>query len=113
MTTDQLMGALCDISEPAGRIMDGAQELAERIAGLLKGWAAGDAATVRAVLEIVPYLLKKHRADTLTIVSALTGKTAEEIMAANGLEIIREVRDSVDQELIRLFFSPGGTSPTK
>lgn len=56
------------------------------------------------IVEILPLLLKDHRADVYGILSVLNECTAEEIASQNILKTIRQVREAIHDEELRDFF---------
>lgn len=106
MTTDQLADCLLTISEPAGRICNDA-----KVEGFFKRAKAHEkdrtmlAVYGDALSSALPALLKNHREDVYTILSALTGKTVPEIAAQNGVATIIEAKRLLDKDLTDFFTS--------
>ena len=57
----------------------------------------------RLIGAYIPALLQRHRADTMEILSALTGKSVAEIAAQPGMQTIREAKESLDEDLMSFF----------
>ena len=65
------------------------------------------------LLEAVPILLETHYEDVIMIASALLGKGFAEVEMMNGMEMIDEMRKSIDEQLLRFFKSSAVTGKTK
>lgn len=114
MTTDQAADVLCMIAGPIERIGTDKdfQEKMNAIAARNKerGTAMNAIESVTSMIgTFIPLLLKNCRADTYTILSALTGKTVEALAAQNVMQTIRDAKDCADQELLDFFRSSAGT----
>lgn len=100
MNSNQLADALCDIVEPVTAIMgDSAMLDLFREGADLKGADAN----LFLVRKVLPAVLKNHRHDLFAVLSALTGKPVAEIEKQNGMQTIKELRDSFDTELLDFF----------
>ena len=109
MTTEQATNAICLMAEPIGTIGQDA-EFHPMIV------AIGDAmqsdkfmATTIGISKAVPFLLKKHKQDTYTIICAMTGKTMEQVAHQNIVTTIKEVKEFFDKDFIELFMSSVGS----
>lgn len=109
MSTTQAAKCLCRIAEPMGRI--GADE---KITGYLKTLGAKKGRPVLevatgALATLLPVLLDKHYDDVAEIISAMTGKSREEIDAQNMLVTMRDAKECIDRELIDFFMPSSAT----
>lgn len=60
----------------------------------------------KKVSEIVPLILKDHKEDVFGVLSALNGKTPDEVAKQNILETMKQVRECAnDTDLIDFFKS--------
>lgn len=74
--------------------------------------AANKEATIETLMdafaELVPIFLRDHFDELAYIVSALTGKTPDEVGDQTVLETLTDVKSSIDGEFLRFFTkSPG------
>lgn len=113
MTTDQAADVLCRIAEPIETI--GANEEFQKKIEAIGKKNAARGTKMNAIENVtsmigtfIPLLLKSCRAETYEILSALSGKSAEELAAQNVLETIRDAKNCVDQELIDFFRPSAG-----
>ena len=108
MTTTQLTDCLCLIAEPIGNIAADAE-----VTDAIKRYQDKDMTLIDQIGlltgKLLPLALKKHRADVFAVLAALTGKTVKQIGAQNGLELVREARDCLDNDIIAFFKSAGAT----
>lgn len=106
MNTVQLADALVRIAGPIERIGKD-EELNGQILEMGERFQSGKLTniekTARMVSMCIPALLQRHRADTMEILSALTGRSVAEIAAQPGLQTIREARESLDEDLLSFF----------
>ncbi len=108
MNTAELARCLVALAAPLAAIAQDA-----RVADYLAGLQAPDAARDKKVIEVLgdavgaltPVLLGDHAEAVFAIAAALTGKTAAAIRAQKGITTLRDIRDSVDRELIDFFTS--------
>lgn len=64
------------------------------------------------LLEAVPILLQTHYEDVICIASIMLGKEAAEVEMMNGMEMIDEMRKSIDEQFLRFFKSSAVTGKT-
>lgn len=107
MNTDQMAEALCAMGDHVNNIcMD--TEFNDQIKKLSDDMNAGGMTVYqklgRTVSLWLPALLVTHKAEVYAILSVLTGKSVEEIAAQNGMQTIKDARESFDGEL-KSFFS--------
>lgn len=110
MSTVELATTLCLIAEPAGNIFSDDMvcqafkdfgSAYEEQAGVIKNMAV-------FASKVVPALLgDAHRDDTLRILAALSGKTAEELKIQSGMETMKELFAMLtrDRDLTEFFRS--------
>lgn len=55
--------------------------------------------------KIAPALLDAHFDDTVEIVSAMTGKTAQEVRDQNGMQTIMDIKSFLDEDFVNFFGS--------
>lgn len=108
MNTKQAANCLCLIAAPLGRIGEDAV-----VNAYLKSLSSKKGATMMqlisgAVSELIPALLNTHYEDTVAVIAALTSKTAQEIEEQNILATLRDVRGSIDKDLIDFFTASVG-----
>lgn len=103
MNTVQLADALVALSEPLSRIgRDPAMNRAFTDLGRFEGATALEKAS-HLFVPLTTALLKTHRADTLAVLSALTGKGVDALERQRGLDTLREAKACFDQELLDFF----------
>ena len=105
MTTIQAASALARIAEPAAEIIEDVNvyEL-WRKAGKMKN-ATPTTQAAFMMREIAPMLLEKHLNATLTVLSIMTGKSVETIGKQKIADTFKDIRESVDADLLG-FFTP-------
>lgn len=113
MNTKQAAQTLCMIAEPLSRIGED-----ESVNAFLKSLSSKKGSTMMqlisgAVAQIVPALLNTHFDDTVNVLSALTGKSANEIEQQNILVTMRDVRESIDKDLLDFFTASSATDGEK
>lgn len=114
MDTNQAADVFCRISEPIEQIGTNEAfqkrliEIAEKNKKRGRPMNTIESAT-SMIGTFVPLLLKDCREQTFEILSALTGKTPEEIGSQNVLETIKDAKGCVDQDLIDFFKSSVAT----
>ena len=113
MNTKQAAECVCAISAPLGRIGEDAA-----VNAYLKSLSGQKGKTMMqmiasAVAELVPALLNTHFDDTVAVIAALTGKTAQDIESQNILSTLRDVRGSIDKDLIDFFTASAGMDGEK
>lgn len=115
MNTKQLAAALCRLTQPVSRIAKD-EEINAALSAMSKQMRENEHMTMAekagALLELVPLLLEKHYADAVEIIAAMTGRLASEVETLNGMQMIAELRDSVDAEFVRFFRSSAAMAQT-
>lgn len=110
LSTDRALDVLCDLTpyvsgiasdeaviETVGKVMDGGEDL-NRYGQILL--------FTERIGQIIPLLLKTHRADVYGILSVMNEKEVSEIAGQNVLETIRQAREVFqDKELLSFFKS--------
>ena len=104
MNTRELKTALCTITAPIASIAQ-SQEVAEVVKRLQNEKNSNKNARPFSFLltEMIPLLMGKFEKETTLILSALTGKTSEEIDAQIATQTIVDIKESVDGVLIGFF----------
>jgi hypothetical protein len=70
------------------------------------------ALAIKAVLEVVPAIIKSNKNDILILISAFTGKTLAAVKKQPFLKSFNELKDIVsDPEFLQLFKSSVNTEP--
>lgn len=105
MTTDQAADTLVRVAAPISAIMQDKDSKA-----LLESLAKANAREpLRYIANnlsvVVSTLLKKHRRDVYEIAAALSGKAVQDIGKQNILVTIRDLQESMDEELLSFFGS--------
>lgn len=115
MNGDQLAEALCLIAEPVERITqdDEVNDAFRKMAEDQKNNAIMIRLVGGAYARLVPLLLKKHKQDTFTILSVLTGKTYEEIATENAFQLMRDIRETMNKKVLDFFASSVGMAQTE
>lgn len=112
LTTDAALDVLCEITPYATNIVTD-EKLMEIVSKTVKP-DEGEEMTRAAVLlagaekltRIVPLVMKDHREDVYGILSAVNGKSPEEIARQNVIKTSMQIRDICkDRELWELFTS--------
>lgn len=101
MTTPQFAECAARMVAPIGRLTK-----TKEVQSFFKKHASKEMSgtmALAAMMELLPVFLRDHYADTVEVISALTGKTIEEINAQPGMRTIADVRDSWDRELLHFF----------
>lgn len=107
MTTDQAAECMVRMTQPLANIMDD-DNLKPALERLSEGKKEPVVKLVAAMLpKIVPLCMKDHRQDVYEIVGALADKPADEIGKMKFLWTLKELRDSLDKDLIDFFRSSG------
>ena len=70
-------------------------------------------AYTRLLALVAPVLLGTHLQDTAEILSALTGKSAAEVLEQPGHVTIADMRGCLDKDLLDFFMPSAGTVRTK
>lgn len=114
MTTDQAADALCEMTPYIANIMSD-EELLSELRGAIDATKANTRAEMLAlaaekVSKVVSVIMKKRRNDLFGILSALNGKTHDEICGQNVLVTMVQVREIFkDKELLDFFRSCVGS----
>lgn len=106
MNTIELSKTLCKLAEPIGRI--GADAAINNIFKDFSKENNGKTlfqSGTEVYVAIVPALLERHQEDTFSVISAMTGKSVDEIRAQNGMETIRDIKCFFDNDLMSFFKS--------
>lgn len=111
MNTKQLAAALCRLTQPVSRIAKD-EEINKMLSDMAKQKKMTMAEKAGALLELVPLLLDKHYADAIQIIAAMTGRLDAEVETLNGMEMIAELRSSIDAEFVRFFRSSAAMAQT-
>lgn len=111
MNTKQLAAALCRLTQPVSRIAKD-EEINKMLSDMAKQKKMTMAEKAGALLELVPLLLDKHYADAIQIIAAMTGRLDAEVETLNGMEMIAELRNSIDAEFVRFFRSSAAMAQT-
>lgn len=106
MTTDQGADVTLRIAEPVSKIMHDEQFLAV-IEQIAKGSDNPVKFFADNIAQIANLALKSNRESVYEIVAALNGKTAQEIAEQRFVQTIKDIRESVDKDLIDFFGSSG------
>lgn len=106
MNTRELAKALCGLTMPISNICKDA-EVVEALKTMQEKRTIAD-----MLASIVPVLLDKHYDDTVAVLSALTGKTVQQINAQKGSETITDIKMCLDGDLVSFFSSSAPTEKT-
>lgn len=106
MSTEKAAGVLVRIMEPVTHII--ADQEAMQIVSSMAGVANSIEGVMAILMKLVPYCLEKHKSDTFAIVAALTDKTEKAVAKQNFLVTVKDIRDSVDTDLVDFFKSFAG-----
>ena len=103
MTGEQLINCICLIAEPAERI---AKDPAffDMLFSCMK--VTDNRLTinkVRVSLNLLPFLMKNHRDDTLAVAGAMNGQRVDEMLAQNGFATLRDLKNCFDADLLSFF----------
>lgn len=113
MNTRQLAKAMCALVPPVQRIAQD-EGLNGLFAAIKEKKQAG--ATVMEMLglmlDAVPLLLDTHYEESVAIISAMTGKSAEEINSQRGMQTIADLRGCIDDQLLDFFRSSAAMGKT-
>lgn len=113
MNTMQLADAICKITPAVARIMEDPKTLDALKQYPEEGSAPKGVLIMKAGALLAPVLLGDHLRDTATVLAALTGKTAEQILQQKGSETIKDITACLDTELIDFFMPSAGTEATQ
>lgn len=104
MTTDQAADALIRIAEPASNIMHD-KDTVEVLEKLARGNDNALSFIADNLIPVTTILLKTHRTDVYLVLSALSGKSVDEIGKQKITATIADVKDCWDDELADFFGS--------
>lgn len=112
MNTVELGKALCTLAAPIGNLASD-KKLMDALASVkpAEGQTVGEWIS-KAVAPLLPVLFGSHMDDVSAIAAALTGKTAEEVKAQNGLVTVRELAGSIDKDFFDFFKPSAGSGRT-
>lgn len=93
MTANELLTCIAEVADPAERIYSDCAVIEALDEYTKKLQEKPDATKALSLFTkiLLPKLMGKHSDDAYTIVGALNGKTAEEIGAANGRDVLRDM----------------------
>ena len=113
MNTKEAAACLCKIAAPVGRIgEDKALNAYLRKLNENKGKTLLEVIS-GAMSTLLPVMLENHYADVIAVLSALTGKSAEEIEEQNILVTMRDAQGVIDKDLLDFFTASRGTDGAK
>lgn len=113
MNTEQLCDVLCEIAEPVDKI--GTDEaFAQKLKEVAERGALNKIQSMTAMFgAFVPLLLKNKRAESIKIISVLSGKSVDEIAKQSGMQTLKDAMDCIDEDFIRFFKQSAGTDAGK
>lgn len=109
MNNDQASEVLIRVSTPFANILDdeNARPLIDEMSKL------GEKTKLAHFLpKFVAFALKDHKDDLYEIVGALTFKPTSKVGKMNFIETVKELKDSLDEELLDFFKSSGSATAT-
>lgn len=107
MNTDQMTEALCAMSAHVSNICTdkGLNDDLKKLHDAMKdGGMTAFEKLGQMIVIWMPALLRTHKDDVYAIISVLTGKSVKEIAEQNGMQTIKDAKESMDSEL-KDFFS--------
>lgn len=117
MTTDHALDVFSRISIPIQNIVND-EKVTEIMVKTLK--SADNVSRMSngrflflVTTNLIPYILKERKADGYEIISAMTGKTLEEIRDQNFMVTIADCKDFIDRDFIDFFKSSVNAAQTK
>lgn len=106
------LNALCDLVEPASRIVDDQETLeAFRKLALLDAKKIHPWAMWASMGMILRPVIKAHSEDLMQIAAALTGKPLDEVSKQPLMQTVQEVRAVWDKDIRDFFISSAPTAP--
>ena len=113
MTNDQAADAMIKIAPPVANLMDD-EETKKLLESLTQTTQeeGGVAYFGKVLPQVVSFCMKNHKEDVFAIVGALMNKPASAVGKLNFLETVKEIRESVDEDLIGFFKSSGNVKST-
>ena len=105
MDNEQAANALIRIATPLGNICDD-----EQITGIITRYQEMEETPIIKVIakfmpEIVSVAFKKHKNDLFEIVGALTLQSADKVSKMNFLQTINVIKDAINDEDMKDFFT--------
>lgn len=108
------LNALCDLVEPASRIIeDRVTQEAFRKLSLLGDKTMHPMAVYAVTALTLRPVVKAHAEDLMRIAAALTGKPLDEVQAQPLMKTFKEVREVWDEDIRAFFTSSAPTAPEK
>lgn len=113
MNTKQMAKALCDLTKPIANICNdkAVVEALVVLQAVKDGKHEGTLADV--IAQVVPVLLDTHYDDAAAILSALTGKTREEIDNQSAVQTVTDILTCMDADLSSFFMPSVPTGEKK
>ena len=113
MNTREMAAALCKLTPAVERIVqdDALGEAMRQFANSKEKTPAVAYAKLAALLA--PVLLDKHLDDTVTMLSALTGKDEAVIYDQPGWQTIKDIKGCLDKDLLDFFMPSAGTEAAR
>ena len=108
MTNDQAADAMIKMAKPISNLMqdEEAVKLLETIKSPRED-ESGIAYFARILPQLVSFGMQNHKDDVFAIVAALTMKPVSEIGKMNFISTVKELRESIDEDLIGFFKQSG------
>lgn len=108
LSTDRSADVLCELAPYIGSITDD-REFVKTIGKVVTADEPmnqyGNYAMIAGrIIESIPLLLKKHRADVYGILSVMNERSVKEIAEQKLIETMRQVRELFDDEVFEDFF---------
>lgn len=110
MTNDQAAEVLVKIAAPISNILDD-----DNVRPLIDEMENSDRSNPTKFLaaivpKVVAFCMKDHKGDLYEIVGALTFKPASKVGNMNFMTTVKEIRESIDEDLIGFFRSSGNAT---
>lgn len=105
MNTEQLANAICKVADPLSRIAQ-SKELNEAFAAYSADYSKDQTVLQKSsglLGKVIPALLNTNYDDMVKVISVMTGKSAEEICAQNGMQTIMDVKTFIDEDFSAFF----------
>lgn len=112
MTTKDMAEALCALTPPLCRIAQ-SPSVSQAIEAFCQGGEdhAPLMSTIGRMAEkLLPVLMREHLPDMCEILSVLTGKSVQALLAQPALTTLREARSLIDGELLDFFACAGSAA---
>jgi len=112
MTNDQASEVLLRIAGPISNILD--DENSKPMLDEMQNADKSNPTKFLALIlpRLVAFCLKDHKGDLYEIVGALSFKPAAKVGNMNFLATVKEIRESIDDQLIGFFTSSGNATAT-